>query len=813
MAQIMYYHRAPKSSTPEIPGRLLFNAGGWVVGRDEPLPPVTFDWKHMKTSYANGYTEQEKKAVAQLMLYCGWAVDMNYGISYSGASSSDAAKKLKNCFGYDDNIQYIRRNNYTDAEWENTIYAELQAQRPVLYCGNDATEGGHAFICDGYDGSGRFHLNWGFKNGTGNGYYILSLANTQGYQFSRSQEAAIGISSSDSALEPIAKADDKEREYGEANPDLTFHWGNHLIPQGTPVLNCDATLKSQVGSYPIIISKGSIEGNVTLTNGTLTVTKAPLTISVRDTTIIEGNPIPTTFNVDYQGFKNGEDKSDLYQLPRFSCSANANSKPGTYPITVKDASSPNYNISYAGGTLTIVKKPIYELQIAGEPTINAGPATTINFTIKNSGGKAYNEQIRVVTYGPNSTYLQTANGNSIQADVYLKQTIAAGGETTFNITYVDVPSDKLFTTTIWYWDDEYNTWQRVRPVKDLYFKWEDRSVTIVADNKTRQYGEQNPLLTYAVTSKHQPTGQPNINCEADYSSHVGEYAIKLERGSIEEEDLTLTDGILTVTKAPLTISVGTYTIKQGDPLPEYALTYSGWKNNEDKNELIVKPTVSCDATNSDVPGAYDIIISGAEAQNYEFNYVAGTLTIVPEPVNLVMEATVKNATEWIDWVGQVEDDQAYLKIWVKNAGRYPYDGTVVVKVFKIAQDGYGYEDRIYRETLKLEPEGETVMELMFEKEAIGLEYFYYIYYLDDDEEVQGYPYSPFFTFVTPSDIATLRTTAPDKTVYVYSTGGQLLRQTAASNLGRMLKSLPKGIYVVKTEVQKQKGERGTKIRN
>ena len=86
-------------------------------------------------------------------------------------------------------------------------------------------------------------------------------------------------------------------------------------------------------------------------------------------------------------------------------------------------------------------------------------------------------------------------------------------------------------------------------------------------------------------------------------------------------------GTLTITKAPLTIAAGTYTKKQGDPMPEFTLTYSGFKNNETEDVLTVMPTATTTATVESAPGEYPVIVSGAEARNYEISYTNGVLIV------------------------------------------------------------------------------------------------------------------------------------------------------------------------------------------
>ena len=52
---------------------------------------------------------------------------------------------------------------------------------------------------------------------------------------------------------------------------------------------------------------------------------------------------------------------------------------------------------------------------------------------------------------------------------------------------------------------------------------------------------------------------------------VGEYTIKVAKGTATYSNIVFVDGKLTVTKAPLTISGGTYTMVQGEQLPHLHL--------------------------------------------------------------------------------------------------------------------------------------------------------------------------------------------------------------------------------------------------
>lgn len=136
-----------------------------------------YDWDHMPDNTSEYDTPEEITAVATLMYHCGVALSMDYGTDGSGAlgitgiegmPSMDNA--LKNYFHYSRNMTARFKDlGYTNASWRALLITELDEGRPILY-GGAATQGGHGFICDGYDERQYLHFNFGWS-GTGNGYY------------------------------------------------------------------------------------------------------------------------------------------------------------------------------------------------------------------------------------------------------------------------------------------------------------------------------------------------------------------------------------------------------------------------------------------------------------------------------------------------------------------------------------------------------------------------------------------------------------------------------------------------------------------
>lgn len=174
MAQVMYYHRWPQTFSAEIPAY----TPNTTIGELGALSACQFDWENMVDKYGGEETDQQQNAVATLMRYCGQSVWMNYGTGGSGATCDYMPKALRSYFGYDINSRSLMRSDYTAETWDELIYNELKQGRPVIYSGS-ATGGGHAFICDGYDGRGFYHVNWGW-GGYLDGFFRLSVMNPEG---------------------------------------------------------------------------------------------------------------------------------------------------------------------------------------------------------------------------------------------------------------------------------------------------------------------------------------------------------------------------------------------------------------------------------------------------------------------------------------------------------------------------------------------------------------------------------------------------------------------------------------------------------
>ena len=176
MAQIMYYWKYP-NEVDELEGyQASWNQ--WISA----LPATTFDYSLMLDAYTiynpvtggvslGTYTDEQGNEVAKLCRYCGQACKTRYG--NSGTSSGSYSYDQRDAFklmGFDNGAKLIgidpssycdNSNKYTEEEWKALISIELEAGRPIAYHNVDFVDG-HAWVLDGVDADGKFHMNWGF---------------------------------------------------------------------------------------------------------------------------------------------------------------------------------------------------------------------------------------------------------------------------------------------------------------------------------------------------------------------------------------------------------------------------------------------------------------------------------------------------------------------------------------------------------------------------------------------------------------------------------------------------------------------------
>lgn len=174
MAQLMMYYKYPQTLKSDIPA---YQTKSYQLDMPSVSAGERYDWGNMLPQYSgSAYTAAQANAVAKLMYHCGLSFEADYGPSSTSAWCRPNV--LVKYWGYDpDVIRPLYREKFSLREWTAILDAELQALRPVYYRGCSTTSGSHAFLCDGADGNGLYHINWGWS-GWSNGYFDITVLNS-----------------------------------------------------------------------------------------------------------------------------------------------------------------------------------------------------------------------------------------------------------------------------------------------------------------------------------------------------------------------------------------------------------------------------------------------------------------------------------------------------------------------------------------------------------------------------------------------------------------------------------------------------------
>ena len=489
----------------------------------------------------------------------------------------------------------------------------------------------------------------------------------------------------------IAHVANTTKVYGDANPEFNitysgFRDGDSEVGFSVPAsISTIVDNSSKVGKYEIVASGVvSDKYEISYIPGTLTVTKAPLSISAGNYTKKQGDAMPV-FKASYAGFKNGENESVLTKQPVFSCEANEASAPAEYAVTISGADAENYDISYEQGRLTVVEadavvvraksysrqygdeNPVFEFEtdgaaLDGTPEIVCSavansPVGSYTIEVKQGSIKNYNVHFEsgslVITKAPLS--ISAGNYTKKQGDAMpvFKASYAGfkNGENESVLTKQPVFSCEANEASA---PAEYAVTISGADAENYDISYEQGRLTVVeadavvvrAKSYSRQYGDENPVFEFE-TDGAALDGTPEIVCSAVANSPVGSYTIEVKQGSIKNYNVHFESGSLVITKAPLSISAGNYTKKQGDAMPVFKASYAGFKNGENESVLTKQPVFSCEANEASAPAEYSVTISGADAENYEISYKQGVLTVtgMPKPIISTDEATLRITTE------------------------------------------------------------------------------------------------------------------------------------------------------------------------
>ncbi|HIE1731321.1 TPA: two-partner secretion system adhesin CdrA [Pseudomonas aeruginosa] len=480
-------------------------------------------------------------------------------------------------------------------------------------------------------------------------------------------------------------ADAKTKVYGDADPSLTYQVsGLKNGDTAGAVLNGGSLSRvagENVGVYGI--NQGDLalnSGNYDLSyqGNNLTITKALLNVIADAKTKVYGDADPSlTFQVS--GLKNGDTAGAV--LNGGSLSRAAGENVGVYGINQGDLAlnSGNYDLSYQGNNLTITKALLNVIADAKTKVYgDADPSLTYQVSgLKNgdtagsilTGGlnRAAGENVGVYGINQGDLALNSGNydlsyqGNNLTITKALLNVIADAktkvyGDADPSLTYqvsglkngdtagavlnggglVRVSGENVGNYAI-----QQGGLGLVSGNYDLAYQGNNLTITkallnVIADGKTKVYGDADPSLTYQVSGLKNGDSAGSIltgGLNRDAGENVGVYGINqgglvLTSGNY---DLAYQGNDLTITKALLNVFADAKSKQVGTADPALTYQVSGLKNGDSAGQVLAG---GLGRVGGEAVGQYDILQGGLAltSGNYQLNYQGNLLSILPLPV-------------------------------------------------------------------------------------------------------------------------------------------------------------------------------------
>ncbi len=412
------------------------------------------------------------------------------------------------------------------------------------------------------------------------------------------------------------------------------------------------TLEKNVGDYTVTVKATFANDDMSFDADipyTYHITPVTLTARVKDAQRVYGDKDPK-FESTYSGFVNGETESVIKSHGSYSTSAYSGSNVGTYSIRQSGASATNYTFKYEDGTLTVNKAPL--TMTAADKTMTYGSKVpTLNATYT---GLKNNESQPAWNTRPEFSTKATSTSKVGKYAI----TISGADAKNYNLTVSNG------TLTI-----------------------EKASLEIRADNKTKQYKDSNPELTYTCVgfvngeNTSALTTKPTVKTTATTNSAAGNYPIEISGAKSGNYAFTYKKGQLTINKRKLTVSTDDYTRAYGEENPTFQLHYDGFADGENASVLVKKPKATTSATKTSNVGTYTITIGSGVAENYDFNYKSGKLTI-------------EKAYQTLTWNQDLSDVKQYdqVELTAKASSgldvKYTIEGDNICSITKIGKKQY-----------------------------------------------------------------------------------------------------------------------------
>ncbi len=489
------------------------------------------------------------------------------------------------------------------------------------------------------------------------------------------------------ALDILSNNTESEIIYAISDPTIVEISDGRLTPK-------------RVGSTMVIAMQ---TGSQNYTQGvsnffTFVVKKAPLTISVADTSRSYGEENPE-FALSYEGFVNGDDETSLLALPQVECAAVSASNVGEYDIVVGGASAGNYDISYRPGILSVV--PAVTTLSVGEvdmkyygddsfalSVMTNNPESEIDYFVEDTRVVKMADD-RVVVVAPGTTHVllkQEASTNYAASETVsvpvtvskrpLRVSVADAtrdygkpnpefeilydgfvfGESDENLTAKPVASCSADSLSLGSFPivlsgGRSDNYEFVYFNGTLFIGSVNTELT-VASVESKTYGDL-PFALPAVTTNNNrgeityAIADETVAVIADGRVHIkgaGETTLTVRQSATDTHTAAEATIPLTVSKAVLTVTAENKECRQGAEMPELSYVYKGFVSGEDEAVLSAVPEISCEVSETAQAGTFLITVSGGEAANYDFSYKSGLLTVSTFAPTQLSVASIESKT-------------------------------------------------------------------------------------------------------------------------------------------------------------------------
>ena len=381
------------------------------------------------------------------------------------------------------------------------------------------------------------------------------------------------------------------------------------VVSGAPVISCAVKPSAGVGSYVLSAAVGKLTAAnyiFAFSPGTLTVSPAVLQVRAISQSTVYGKAI-ASLQWGFSGFVNGDGPGAVTGTPILTTAANSRSGVGSYSINVSTGTlnARNYNFTFVGGAVTINTAPL--TVAAANQTITYGSATpAVSYTI--SGFVNGDTQAKVVKGNP----VVVAQASSRPGAGKYPLTVAQGALSAANYNFVLIAG----VLTV-----------------------QKAAIQVNPGNATMTYGAKVPEFSYTMvgfvngdSAKSSISGSPALTSAANSRSTPGTFAITAGLGSLSANNysFSLGSGVLTVTKAALTVIPGELSVTYGSALPHLTYSFSGLLNGDTVGGAVSgTPQLVTTATSSSAVGSYGVsaALGSLTAKNYSFTFKMGTVTV------------------------------------------------------------------------------------------------------------------------------------------------------------------------------------------